>query len=43
MSNNLEVRKRDLCMGELIALKLHLTGRQSSVTDMGVEIGCCHS
>ena len=30
-------------MGELLALKLHLTGRQSSVIDMSVEAGCCHS
>ena len=35
LSNNLEIRKRDLCVGELVALKPHLAGRQSSVADTG--------
>ena len=39
LSNNLEVRKRDLGVSELVALKPHLAGRQSSVTDTGFEIG----
>ena len=43
LSNNLEVRKRDLCVGELATLKSHLAGGQSSVTDAGVEIGSRHS
>ena len=42
-SNNLEVRKRDLRVGELVTLKPHLVSRQSSVADTGVEIGSCHS
>lgn len=43
LSNNLEVRKGDLCVGDLVALKQHLAGRQSSFTDTAVEIGCRHS
>ena len=38
----LDVRKRNLRAGELVVLKLHLTGIQSSVKDTGVEIGCHH-
>ena len=43
LSDNLEIRRRDLCVGKLIALKPHLAGRQSPVTDTGVVIGCRHS
>ena len=43
LSNNLEVGKRDLRVGELVALEPHLAGRQSSVADTGVEIGSRHS
>ena len=42
LSDNLEARKRDLYVGGLIALKPHLAGRQSSVTDTGVEIDSGH-
>ena len=40
LSNNLEVRERDLCLSKLVALKRYLAGRQSSDTDTGVEISC---
>ena len=43
LSNKLEVRKKDPCAGELVALKSHLVDRQSSVKDMCVEIGSRHS
>ena len=31
--DNLEIRKRDMCVGKLILLKPHLAGRQSPFTD----------
>ena len=39
LSNQLEVRQRDLRVVELITLKPHLPRRQSSVSDAGIEVG----